>query len=84
MPDDDERFESRVRAHLARIDAMPARAGLSERVRIHIDTRRRVPALTTTLGLVAAIALVVILILVLTTGQQSSNVFTNISNGLSQ
>ena len=83
MPDNTD-LETRLRAYLQRTASPPPPPGLADRVRAHVERPHRPPTFTTTLGLVAAIALVVVLVLLLTPGQQSSHVFSNISNGIGQ
>jgi hypothetical protein len=84
-PAADGLFEERLRAHLSRVAATPPRSGLEQRViaRISDDPQDAQRAgWRAGFGVVAVMVVAITTLILLTTGHQVGNVFSNISSGL--
>lgn len=85
MGETNDPLEQRLKAHLSRVADTPAPPGLVARASSAADDRKpETGQWFILMGVAIAVAVAVTLLLLVTTGQQTSDVFSNISNGLNQ
>ena len=75
-------LDERLRSHLDRVAAGLPAVGFEQRVLAHVAAPPRPAAWRLQLGVVTVVLVAVTMLVLLTTGHQVDNVFSNISNGL--